>query len=77
VSPYTSTACVSRLDEFPQKTPAGSGSSESSHSSARRPFHPSSIVFEPRDFSLSTTLASRRGQGPVGVDAHQHGGPHE
>jgi hypothetical protein len=70
-------ACASRLGEFPQKTHAGSDSSESRPSCVWRPFHPSSVVFERRGSFLSTTLASRRGQGPVGVDAHQYGGTHE
>ena len=74
VSPNTPGACASCLAEFPQKTRAGSGSSESGYTPARDPIHPSSCRFEPRDFTQSTRLASRRGQGPVGVDAHQYGG---
>lgn len=77
VSPNTSGVRASRLVEFPRTIGAGSGSSESMHSSVRWSTHPSSIVLEPRDSSLSTELASRRGQEPAGVDAHQHGGTHE
>ena len=77
VSPNTSGACASLLGKSPAKTRAGSGSSESRHSSVRHPIRSSFNVFEPRVSYLSTTLASHRSKEPIGVDAHQHGGTHE
>jgi hypothetical protein len=77
VSPNTPGACASPLGRFSAKTRAGSGSSESRHSSVRRSIQSSFNVFEPRVSSLSTTLASRCSKEPTGVDANHHGGTHE
>ena len=74
VSPNTPGAYASLLGRFPAKVRAGSGSSESRHSSVRPPIPASSNLFEPMNSSLSTTLASRRSREPIGVDAHHHGG---
>ena len=77
VSPNTPGACASLLGRFPAKTRAGSGSSESRHSSVRRSIRSSFNVFEPRDSRMSPTLASHRSREIFGVDAHHHGGTHE
>jgi len=77
VSPNTPGACASLLGDFSFISRAGSGSSESRHSSVRHLIQTSFNVFEPRVSSLSTTLASPRSREPIGVDANHHGGPHE
>jgi hypothetical protein len=77
VPPNTPGSCASLLGRFSAKTRAGSGSSESRHSSVRHFIQTSFNVFEPRVSSLSTTLASRCSKEPTGVDANHHGGTHE
>ena len=57
VSSNTPGACVSLLGKFLTKTRAGSGSSESMHSSVRHSIQSFFNVFEPRVSDLSTTLA--------------------
>ena len=77
VSQNTPVSCASLLGEPLQDTVAGSGSSESTYWPARRRVHPRSFQFKPSGSANPTTLASRRGQGPIGADADICGGTHE
>ena len=77
VSPNTPGACASLLGKSLANACAGTGSSESRHSSVRHPSQASFNQREPRVSDLSTTLASHRSKEPIGVDADQHGGTHE